>query len=106
MIIDAYVRSETLLSSQIEGTQSSLPDLLLFEPKEPPGLHSTTWWKSPVASAAFLAGASGLRCDLQSAPGGVTSAVLRAGAGVVSGGRLWLTPAGCGGAAARGPVCS
>ena len=27
-----YVRKEALLSSQIEGTQSSLSDLLLFEP--------------------------------------------------------------------------
>lgn len=30
-----YVRKEALLSSQIEGTQSSLTDLLLFENKEP-----------------------------------------------------------------------
>jgi len=33
-----YVRKEALLSSQIEGTQSSLSDLLLFESKEAPGL--------------------------------------------------------------------
>jgi len=33
----AYVRREALLSSQIEGTQSSLSDLLLFELKEAPG---------------------------------------------------------------------
>jgi len=33
----AYVRREALLSSQIEGTQSSLSDLLLFEMKEAPG---------------------------------------------------------------------
>ena len=32
-----YVRKEALLSSQIEGTQSSLSDLLLFESKEAPG---------------------------------------------------------------------
>ncbi|MBL8659607.1 MAG: Fic family protein [Rhodospirillales bacterium] len=32
-----YVRKEALLSSQIEGTQSSLSDLLLFEAKEAPG---------------------------------------------------------------------
>jgi Fic family protein len=31
-----YVRKEALLSSQIEGTQSSLPDLLLFENDELP----------------------------------------------------------------------
>lgn len=31
-----YVRKEALLSSQIEGTQSSLSDLLLYESDEPP----------------------------------------------------------------------
>lgn len=33
-----YVRKEALLSSQIEGTQSSLSDLLLFENAETPGV--------------------------------------------------------------------
>ncbi len=33
-----YVRKEALLSSQIEGTQSSFSDLLLFENKETPGV--------------------------------------------------------------------
>ncbi len=33
-----YVRKEALLSSQIEGTQSSLADLLLYENKEIPGV--------------------------------------------------------------------
>lgn len=33
-----YVRKEALLSSQIEGTQSSLSDLLLFENSETPGV--------------------------------------------------------------------
>ena len=33
----AYVRREAVLSSQIEGTQSSLSDLLLFELDEAPG---------------------------------------------------------------------
>jgi Fic family protein len=33
-----YVRKEALLSSQIEGTQSSLADLLLFELDEAPGV--------------------------------------------------------------------
>ena len=33
-----YVRKEALLSSQIEGTQSSLSDLLLFELEELPGV--------------------------------------------------------------------
>jgi Fic family protein len=33
-----YVRKEAVLSSQIEGTQSSLSDLLLFESEETPGV--------------------------------------------------------------------
>ena len=32
-----YIRKEAVLSSQIEGTQSSLSDLLLFENEGPPG---------------------------------------------------------------------
>lgn len=33
-----YIRKEAVLSSQIEGTQSSLSDLLLFESKQVPGV--------------------------------------------------------------------
>jgi Fic family protein len=33
-----YVRKEAVLSSQIEGTQSSLSDLLLYETEEAPGV--------------------------------------------------------------------
>ncbi|PWU05097.1 MAG: cell filamentation protein Fic [Verrucomicrobia bacterium] len=33
-----YIRKEAVLSSQIEGTRSSLPDLLLFENHEMPGV--------------------------------------------------------------------
>ena len=33
-----YIRKEAVLSSQIEGTQSSLSDLLLFEAEEAPGV--------------------------------------------------------------------
>ncbi|MEE8495315.1 MAG: Fic/DOC family N-terminal domain-containing protein, partial [Xanthomonadales bacterium] len=33
-----YVRKEAVLSSQIEGTQSSLSDLLLYEMDEAPGV--------------------------------------------------------------------
>src|SRR5262245_55927867 len=33
-----YVRKEAVLSSQIEGTQSSLSDLLLYESEETPGV--------------------------------------------------------------------
>jgi Fic family protein len=38
LFIYAYVRKEAVLSSQIEGTQSSLSDLLLFENEEAPGV--------------------------------------------------------------------
>lgn len=38
LFLYAYVRREALLSSQIEGTQSSLSDLLLFELQEVPGV--------------------------------------------------------------------
>jgi len=37
LFLYSYVRKEAVLSSQIEGTQSSLSDLLLFELKEAPG---------------------------------------------------------------------
>ncbi len=37
LFIYAYIRKEAVLSSQIEGTQSSLSDLLLFENDEVPG---------------------------------------------------------------------
>ena len=38
LFLYAYVRREAVLSSQIEGTQSSLSDLLLFEAEEAPGV--------------------------------------------------------------------
>ena len=38
LFLYAYVRREALLSSQIEGTQSSLSDLLLFELEQAPGV--------------------------------------------------------------------
>ena len=38
LFLYAYLRREALLSSQIEGTQSSLSDLLLFELEEAPGV--------------------------------------------------------------------
>ncbi|MHB1883256.1 MAG: Fic/DOC family N-terminal domain-containing protein, partial [Acidithiobacillus sp.] len=38
LFLYAYVRREAVLSSQIEGTQSSLSDLLLFELDETPGV--------------------------------------------------------------------
>jgi len=38
LFLYAYVRKEAVLSSQIEGTRSSLSDLLLFELDETPGV--------------------------------------------------------------------
>src|SRR3954469_1276171 len=38
LFLYSYVRKEAVLSSQIEGTQSSLSDLLLFELDEAPGV--------------------------------------------------------------------
>lgn len=38
LLLYTYVRKEAVLSSQIEGTQSSLSDLLLFENAEMPGV--------------------------------------------------------------------
>ena len=38
LFLYSYVRKEAVLSSQIEGTQSSLSDLLLFETDEVPGV--------------------------------------------------------------------
>ncbi|HXL15493.1 MAG TPA: Fic family protein [Methylomirabilota bacterium] len=38
LFLYTYVRKEAVLSSQIEGTQSTLSDLLLFELKEEPGV--------------------------------------------------------------------
>ncbi|MDO8805126.1 MAG: Fic/DOC family N-terminal domain-containing protein [Elusimicrobiota bacterium] len=38
ILLYTYIRKEAALSSQIEGAQSSLSDLLLFETKETPGV--------------------------------------------------------------------
>ena len=38
LFLYTYVRKEAVLSSQIEGTQSSLSDLLLYELNEAPGV--------------------------------------------------------------------
>ena len=37
LFLYSYVRKEAVLSSQIEGAQSSLSDLMLFENEEAPG---------------------------------------------------------------------
>ena len=41
LILYAYIRKEAVLSSQIEGTQSSLSDLLLHESKHAPGVPAS-----------------------------------------------------------------
>ncbi|WP_238601266.1 Fic/DOC family N-terminal domain-containing protein [Xanthomonas arboricola] len=46
-----YIRKEALLSSQIEGTQSSLSDLLLFEMDAAPGVPVDDVESEPVFQA-------------------------------------------------------
>lgn len=51
-----YLRREAVLSSQIEGTQSSLSDLLLFELEEVPGIPTSPLRQvGTVAKSARLA---------------------------------------------------
>src|SRR3990167_8482204 len=38
LLLYFYIRKEAVLSSQIEGTQSSLSDLVMYENKEVPGV--------------------------------------------------------------------
>ena len=56
LVLYSYVRKEAVLSSQIEGTQTSLADLLLFEMHESAGCAGrcaarwpTTWPRSTTA---------------------------------------------------------
>jgi Fic family protein len=55
LFLYAYVRKEAVLSSQIEGTQSSLSDLLLFELHEAPGasLHDVVEVSNYVAALDY-----------------------------------------------------
>ena len=52
LFLFTYVRKEAVFSSQIEGTQSSLSDLLLFELEEAPGvpLHDVVEVSNYVAA--------------------------------------------------------
>jgi len=59
-----YVRKEALLSSQIEGTQSSLSDLLLFESEETPGAPLDDVQEVSSYVAAMDHGLKRLREDL------------------------------------------
>lgn len=56
-----YVRKEAVLSSQIEGTQSSLADLLLFEIDEQPGVPLDDAHKVSRCVAAMGHGVQRLR---------------------------------------------
>ena len=55
LFVYMYVRKEAVLSSQIEGTQSSLSDLLLFEAEELPGvpIDDVTEASSYVAAMGY-----------------------------------------------------
>jgi len=59
-----YVRKEAVLSSQIEGTQSSLSDLLLFENKEAPGVPLSDVQEVSNYVAAMYHGLERLRNEL------------------------------------------
>ena len=59
----AYVRREAVLSSQIEGTQSSLSDLLLFELEEAPGVPRNEVSKSQIMLPRWTMESSGWQRD-------------------------------------------
>lgn len=53
LFLYAYVRREAVLSSQIEGTQSSLAQLLLFELEEAPGVPVDDVVESAATACLF-----------------------------------------------------
>ena len=61
LFLYTYVRKEAVLSSQIEGTQSSLSDLLLFESDEAPGVPIQDVQEVSNYTAALTYGLSRLR---------------------------------------------
>jgi Fic family protein len=63
LFIYMYVRKEALLSSQIEGTQSSLSDLLLYENEEVPGVPLDDVQEVSNYVAAMTHGLERLRGD-------------------------------------------
>ena len=64
LFLYAYVRKEAVLSSQIEGTQSSLSDLLLFELEEAQGALLDDVREVSNYVAALQHGLSRMRSDL------------------------------------------
>ncbi len=63
LFIYFYIRKEAVLSSQIEGTQSSLSDLLLFESDEEPGVPLDDVQEVSNYVRAMNHGLSRLRAD-------------------------------------------
>jgi len=61
LLLYAYVRKEAVVSSQIEGTQSSLSDLLLFENSEAPGVPVRDVQEISNYVAALMHGMTRLR---------------------------------------------
>ena len=61
VFVYGYVRKEAVLSSQIEGTQSSLADLMLHEAGGTPGIHATHVLETSNAVAALNHGVKRLR---------------------------------------------
>ena len=64
LFLYTYVRKEAVLSSQIEGTQSSLSDLLLFELEDAPGIPPDDAHEVSNYVAALDHGLHRLRNDL------------------------------------------
>ena len=63
LFLYAYVRKEAVLSSQIEGTQSSLSDLLLFELEDAPGTPNVDVYEVSSYVAAMEYGLKRLKDD-------------------------------------------
>jgi Fic family protein len=61
LVLYSFIRKEAVLSSQIEGTQSSLADLLLYEIDEQPGVPVEDAWEVSRYVAALEHGLARLR---------------------------------------------
>ena len=61
VFVYGFVRKEAILSSQIEGLQSSLDDLILHEAGRAPGIHATDVLETSNAVAALNHGVKRLR---------------------------------------------
>jgi len=64
LLLYSFVRKEAVLSSQIEGTQSSLADLMLYEIDEEPGVPVEDAREVSRCVAALERGLKGLRGGL------------------------------------------